>query len=73
MDEFQKQMISFMTEAKEKQKEDEERRKDEEVKRVEERNEVARKLNGLVEEISLSVKAGIKQEIKDAVEPLKER
>ena len=73
MDEFQKQMIAYMNEAKEKQKEDEERRKVDEVKRIEERNEVARKLNGLVEEISLSVKSGIKQEIKDAVEPIREQ
>ena len=66
MDKFQKQMIAFMNEAKEKQKEGEERRKVEEVKRLEERNEVARKLNNLVEEISMSVKTGIKKEIKDA-------
>ena len=73
MDEFQKQMLAFMGEAKEKQKEADERREKEESKRLEERIEVTKRLDGLVAEIAMSVKAGIKKEVQDAVEPLKNR
>ena len=69
MDEFQKQMLAFMTESKEKQKEAEERREVDEAKRLEERNEIAKRLD----EIAISVKVGVKKEIQEAVEPLKER
>ena len=73
MDEFQKQMIEFMTEAKMRQKEEEERRRADETRMAEERRNVAERLNGLVEEIQQSVKDGIKKEIQEAVEPLKSR
>ena len=66
-------MLAFMTEAKEKQKEADERREVDEAKRFEERNEVAKRLDGLVDEIAISVKVGVKKEIQEAVEPLKER
>ena len=73
MDEFQKQMLAFMNEAKEKHKIEEERRQVEEARRLEERAQVAKRLDGLVDEIALSVKAGVKKEIKEAVEPLIDR
>ena len=73
MDKFQKQMLAFMNEAKEKHKIDEERWQVAEARRLEERAQVAKRLDGLVDEIAGSVKAGIKKEIKEAVEPLKER
>ena len=73
MDEFQKQMLAFMTEAKEKQKEDEERRKMEEARSKEERKQVAERLNGLAEKIAEIVKVGTKKEIESAVEPIRER
>ena len=73
MDEFQKKMLEFMKEAKEKQKEEDERRKKEEARSMEERKQVAARLDGLVGEIAETVKEGIKKEIKDAVEPIRER
>ena len=73
MDEFQKQMLAFMSEAKEKQKIDEERRQVEEARRLEEQNMVAKRLDDVVDEIAQKVQAGIKKEVKEAVEPLKDR
>ena len=73
MDEFQKQMLAFMVEAKEKQSEADERREKDESKRLEERIEVAKRLDGLADVIAMSVKAGIKKEVQEAVEPLKNR
>ena len=73
MDEFQKQMLEFIKEAKEKQKEEDERRKMEEARSMEERKHVAARLDGLVGEIAEKVEEGMKKQIKDAVEPIRER
>ena len=44
-----------------------------EAKRLEKRNEVAKRLDGLVDEIAISVKVGVRKDIQEAVEPRKER